>query len=49
MDLAATLRTRRLYDFMSVLKSFAASGLAGLFGFGSVSSDWMLVSIVDVV
>lgn len=38
-DCAAQRRTRFLYASMSVLNSWAASGLAGLEALGSVSRD----------
>jgi hypothetical protein len=46
---SATLRTCRLYSFAFVVRSFAASGFAGLAGFGSVSNDWIDVRIIDAV
>lgn len=48
-DCAAQRRTRFLYASMSVLNSWAASGLAGLEALGSVNSDWMEVNIVLTV
>jgi hypothetical protein len=48
-DFSASRLTLFLYAFMSVLYSFAASGLAGLSLFGSVSRDWIDVRMEAIV
>jgi hypothetical protein len=49
MVFCASLLTLRLYPLRSSWNSCAASGFAGLAGFGSVNRLWMLVSSVHTL